>query len=74
MILAIFRCRNFALFWPGYVISMIGDWMLMAALPFYVYQRTGSALASGEHIRVSVWLARRSFCGSLGSPPDVDHG
>ncbi|HLK57495.1 MAG TPA: MFS transporter [Chthonomonadaceae bacterium] len=38
--------RNYALLWNGQFISMIGDWVLMSALPFYVYDRTGQALAS----------------------------
>jgi predicted MFS family arabinose efflux permease len=38
--------KNFALLWVGGLISMIGNWMLMAALPFHVYNLTGSALAT----------------------------
>lgn len=43
---AILRQRNFALLWFGGLISMIGDWMLFVALPIYVYQLTGSTLAT----------------------------
>jgi MFS family permease len=38
------RQRNFGLLWSGGLISDLGDWMLMVALPVYVFQLTGSAL------------------------------
>lgn len=44
--IALLRQRNFALLWFGGLISMIGDWMLFVALPIYVYQLTGSTLAT----------------------------
>jgi len=46
VLLATLRQRNFALLWSGGLISMLGDWALIAALPVYIYQQTGSALAS----------------------------
>lgn len=41
------RSRNFAFLWSADFISQIGDWVLLVALPFYIYQRTGSILATG---------------------------
>ena len=45
--LAALHQRNFAFLWFGQVISLIGDWVLFVALPFYVYSLTGSTLATG---------------------------
>jgi MFS family permease len=38
--------RDFALLWWGGLVSVAGDWMLMAVLPYVVYQRTGSTVAT----------------------------
>ncbi len=57
------RRRNFALLWFGQLISLIGDWVLFIALPFYVFALTGSALATG-----AMFIAQtlpRLFLGSL---------
>ncbi|HSR69914.1 MAG TPA: MFS transporter [Acidobacteriota bacterium] len=40
--------RNYGLFWFGDLISGIGDWVRIAALPFFIYEITGSALATGS--------------------------
>jgi hypothetical protein len=41
------------LLWFGQVISVAGDWVLFAALPFYVYSLTGSALATGAMFMIA---------------------
>lgn len=59
----ILRQRNFALLWWGQLISAIGDWTLLIALPIYVYDQTGSALGTGTMFIVQT-LPRVLF-GSL---------
>src|SRR5689334_4152288 len=44
--LATLRQRNFGLLWFAGLISLAGDWTLRVALPIYVYQLTGSTLAT----------------------------
>lgn len=41
------RNRNIGLLFGGQVISIAGDLVLFVALPFWVYQLTGSAMATG---------------------------
>lgn len=43
----VLRNRKYMLVWTGTLLSSIGDWVLRAALPFYVYLRTDSPLATG---------------------------
>lgn len=50
--IATLRQRNFALLWVAGLISWAGDWALIAALPVYLFERTGSTLLSGL-----VWLS-----------------
>ena len=40
------RHRDFALLWWGGLVSVAGDWMLMAVLPYVVYAVTGSTIAT----------------------------
>src|SRR3712207_313815 len=48
--LAVLRRRDFALLWLGGLISIAGDWVLRAALPFFVYARAGSTVATAGMI------------------------
>jgi MFS family permease len=45
--LAVMRQRGFALLWLANLINVAGDWVLLFAFPFAIYEMTGSALASG---------------------------
>jgi len=62
--LRILRQRNFALLWTGGLVSMIGDWVLIVGLPFEVYRRTGSTLATGA--MVLAFLLPSVAFGSIG--------
>ncbi|MCP5098303.1 MAG: MFS transporter, partial [Chloroflexi bacterium] len=57
--IATFRNRNFSLLWLAGLISLMGNWMLIAALPFHIYAVTGSALAT------SGWLISYILPGVL---------
>ena len=48
--LALLRRRNFGFLWFAGLISIAGDWILYAALPFFVYERTGSTIATAGMI------------------------
>jgi predicted MFS family arabinose efflux permease len=49
-VIGLLRQRSFALLWFGGLISVAGDWMLYAALPFFVYERTHSTVATAGMI------------------------
>jgi MFS family permease len=57
------RQRNFALLWFGGLISMMGDWVLGVALPFFVYQESGSTPATA--MMVAMELLPRLLFGSV---------
>ncbi len=61
--LAVLGQRNFGLLWFGQLISIAGDWVLFIALPFFVYDLTGSALATGAMFIAST--LPRVLLGSL---------
>lgn len=60
---SVLRRRNFALLWSGQFVSLCGDWLLIVALPFYVYQLTGSILQTG--IMLTAELLPRIVLGSF---------
>ena len=57
------RRRNFALLWFGGLISIMGDWVLGVALPFFVYQVSGSTIATA--VMVAMELLPRLLFGSI---------
>ena len=63
--LAVLRRRNYGLLWTAQLISMIGDWAIFAALPFYIYRLTGSVMATGIMFMIQVVppLVFGSFAG-----------
>ena len=52
--LALAKNRNYTLLWVAQFISMIGDWALFTALPFFIYKITGSVLATGAMFMIQV--------------------
>lgn len=48
--LAVLRRRDFGLLWLAGLISAAGDFVLYAALPYFVYERTGSTIATAGMI------------------------
>src|SRR6266508_4312868 len=53
-LLATIRQRNFALLWTAGLVSLVGDWLLFTVLQFYVYDRTGSTVASAVMLVMSI--------------------
>lgn len=52
--LTLLRRRNYGLLWLAQLTSMIGDWAMFAALPFYVYEMTGSVMATGAMFMIQI--------------------
>ena len=52
--LSVLRRRDFALLWFGGLISLTGDPVLRAALPFFVYEQTRSTVATAGMIVASL--------------------
>jgi MFS family permease len=64
---ALLRNRNVLLYFSGSFVSLLGDWALLLALPFYVYGRTGSVLSTGGLVAAELVprLALSSVAGVL---------
>jgi len=64
-VIGLLRQRNFALLWFGGLVSVAGDWVLYAALPFFVYERTHSTIATAGMIAAELGpsIAVGSFAG-----------
>jgi MFS family permease len=45
-LIGVLRHRDFSLLWWGGLVSVAGDWILVAVLPYVVYVRTGSTIAT----------------------------
>jgi MFS family permease len=62
---AALKKRNFALLWLGQLVSLCGDALLIIAVPYFVYQLTGSVLQTGIAVVVQTLPAvlLSSFAG-----------
>ena len=61
--IALLLRRDFGLLWVGGLVSIAGDWVLRAALPYFVYERTGSTVATAGMIAAE--LAPGILLGSV---------
>jgi MFS family permease len=52
--LALLRRRDFRRLWIGGLVSVTGDWVLRAALPYFVYEETGSTVATAGMIAAAL--------------------
>jgi MFS family permease len=65
--LALLRRRDLGLLWLGGLVSVAGDYVLYAALPYFVYRETGSTVATAGMIAASLapGVVLGSFAGVL---------
>ncbi|MCF6377985.1 MFS transporter [Nocardioides KLBMP 9356] len=63
--IAVLRRRDFGLLWLAGLVSVAGDWVLMTALPYVVYDRTGSVLATAGMVaaQLAPSIVLSSFAG-----------
>src|SRR4029453_1904712 len=54
LMFALLRQRNFSLLWWGGLFSLTGNRVLSVALPFYVYQQTGSTVATATMVMATI--------------------
>lgn len=65
--LAVLRRREFGLLWLAGLVSVAGDWVLATALPYLVYVRTGSPVATAGMVTAGLLpsILLSSFAGVL---------
>lgn len=70
MVGLLMRRPSFRLFSGALIVSIIGDWLLLIALPYFVFQRTHSPLAAGGTFLV-ITLPRLLFAALSGVVVDL---
>lgn len=65
--LAVFETAAYRRYFTGLVLTMSGFWIRIAALPWLVYERTGSEAALGEVVAASLlpWIVISPYSGVL---------
>lgn len=64
---SIWQERDFRLVWAGGLVNNIGDWLLMVALPVYVFTESGSGSATAAVFitELGISIIFGPWCGSL---------